>query len=128
MAGSTKKVGSAGRYGARYGGLARKKVAAVEAVQRAAHVCPSCGHEKVKRVSTGIWACRKCQYTFAGGAYVPNTGAGRGATKALRGVTEKLIRGADEEQPIAAPSEVAEAVDQLEPQDLGLEEDEESED
>jgi large subunit ribosomal protein L37Ae len=92
MANSTKKVGSAGRYGARYGGLARKKIAAVESVQRAKHECPSCGAERVQRTDTGIWACRKCNHTFAGGAYLPQTGAGRGVKKTLRGITEKLLR------------------------------------
>jgi large subunit ribosomal protein L37Ae len=97
MAQSTKKVGSAGRFGARYGGLARKKVATIERVQRAKHTCSACGADAVRRVSTGIWECRKCGHTFAGGAYMPQTGSGRGAQKALRGITEKLVRGASEE-------------------------------
>ncbi len=95
MPGSTKKVGSAGRYGARYGSLARKKVAAVERVQRARHPCPRCGHEAVRRTDTGIWSCRKCDYTYAGGAYTPQTGSGQGARKALRGITDKLSRSDD---------------------------------
>lgn len=93
MAQSTKKVGSAGRFGARYGGLARKKVATIERVQKAKHTCISCGAEAVRRIHTGIWECRKCGFQFAGGAYVPQTGAGRGAQKALRGITDKLVRG-----------------------------------
>ncbi len=93
MAASTKKAGAAGRFGARYGGLARKKVATIERVQRAKHECPSCGADRVKRSSTGIWSCRKCNHTFAGGAYTPQTGAGRGANKTLRGITDKLVRG-----------------------------------
>jgi large subunit ribosomal protein L37Ae len=86
-----KKVGSAGRFGPRYGGLARRTVAAVEKVQRAAHPCNRCGHVSVYRIHTGIWECQKCSYQFAGGAYVPQTGAGQGAEKALRGVQEKLL-------------------------------------
>lgn len=97
MAQSTKKVLSAGRYGARYGGLARKKIAAVERVQHTKHACTSCGAEAVKRVSTGIFECRKCDYTFAGGAYVPSTGAGRGAGKTLRAINDKLVSAADQE-------------------------------
>lgn len=93
MAASTKKAGAAGRFGARYGGLARKKVATIERVQRAKHECPSCGAQKVQRTDTGIWACRKCDHTFAGGAYTPQTGAGRGARKALKGINDKLVRG-----------------------------------
>ena len=95
MAQSTKKVGPAGRFGARYGGLARKQVATVERVQRAKHTCPSCGHEKVQRVHTGIWSCRKCSFEFAGGAYVPTTGSGQGARKALKAATDRLNRSED---------------------------------
>ncbi len=99
MAASTKKVGAAGRYGARYGALARKQVATIERVQRAKHTCTRCGAASVRRAGTGIWSCRKCSHTFAGGAYTPLTGAGRGATKALRGITDKLVRAAEEENP-----------------------------
>src|SRR5207253_684027 len=72
----TKKAGTAGRFGARYGGLARKQVATIEKVQKAAHPCERCGHASVFRESTAIWTCRKCGFSFAGGAYVPQTGAG----------------------------------------------------
>ncbi len=96
MVASTKKLGPAGRYGARYGSLARKQVATVERVQRAKHACNQCGAHAVRRVGTGIWRCRKCGDEFAGGAYVPQTGAGRGAQKALRGINDKLVRGAAE--------------------------------
>lgn len=92
MAASTKKVGSAGRYGTRYSALGRKQVATIERVQRAKHRCQQCGHEAVVRQGTGLWSCRKCDYTFAGGAYTPQTGAGRGAQKALKGIGDKLVR------------------------------------
>ena len=98
MVASTKKLGPAGRLGARYGSLARKQVATVERVQRAKHVTTQCGAQNVSRISTGIWGCRKCGDEFAGGAYIPTTGAGRGATKALRGINDKLVRGAAEEE------------------------------
>ena len=84
MAKRTKKIGSAGRFQARYGVLTRKLVKNIEAVQRAKHVCPSCGHRKVRRVSAGIWRCRKCGATFAGGAYVPQTDMGRNVERTLR--------------------------------------------
>ncbi len=90
-----KKGGAAGRYGARYGTLARKQVATVEAVQRKLHPCVSCGAIAVRRIHTGIWECRKCDYQFAGGAYTPQTGAGMGAKKTLKGITDKLSRSED---------------------------------
>jgi len=123
MAASTKKAGSAGRFGARYGGLARKKVATIERVQRAKHECPSCGADKVRRVSTGVWACRKCDHTFAGGAYTPQTGSGRGAKKTLRGITDKLVRG---EQAIASDEALA-ALAAQEAEEAETDEDEEQE-
>ena len=87
----TKKVGSAGRFGPRYGGVMRKAVATIEKVQKAAHPCSQCGAMSVYRDGTAIWSCVKCGYTFAGGAYTPSTGAGQGATQALRAVQEKLL-------------------------------------
>lgn len=67
----TKKVGVTGRFGARYGVKPRNELAAVLSVKGRAYECPSCKHMAVKRVSRGIWRCRKCDLTFAGGAYTP---------------------------------------------------------
>jgi large subunit ribosomal protein L37Ae len=67
----TKKVGSAGRFGSRYGRRIRHRVAEIEKKQKSWHKCPFCHKQKVKRVSTGIWSCRKCGIKFAGKAYVP---------------------------------------------------------
>jgi large subunit ribosomal protein L37Ae len=96
---ATKKVGSAGRFGPRYGGVMRKQVATIEKVQKAAHPCERCGAVAVYREGTAIWRCQKCSHTFAGGAYSPSTGAGQGAQQALRAVQEKLLNpAADNEQ------------------------------
>lgn len=115
MVRTTKKLGPAGRFGARYGSLARKQVATVERVQRKKHVCLKCGAHAVSRLHTGIWQCRKCDHQFAGGAYVPQTGAGRGARKALRGIGDRLIRGQAMEEEISfhALVEEEEAADEL---------------
>ena len=85
MAKRTKKVGTAGRFQSRYGVRARTRVRDVERQQRAKHLCPSCGHQSVQRVGTGIWKCRKCDTTFAGGAYIPKTEAGQNIEKMLKG-------------------------------------------
>jgi len=66
---ATKKVGSAGRFGARYGKKIRKKIADIEAKQKAWHKCPYCSKFKVKRVSSGIWKCKSCSSKFTGKAY-----------------------------------------------------------
>jgi large subunit ribosomal protein L37Ae len=88
MAKRTKKVGSAGRYQARYGVRARTRVRTVEMAQREKHICPSCGHDRVRRVGTSIWQCGKCKVRFAGGAYFPRTESGQNVEKILRGEIE----------------------------------------
>jgi large subunit ribosomal protein L37Ae len=85
MAKRTKKVGSVGRFQARYGVRARTRIRNVEVQQRAKHICPSCGHKTVKRLGTSIWQCRKCGNKFAGGAYLPKTEAGQNVEKMLKG-------------------------------------------
>lgn len=74
--GRTKKVGPVGRFGARGGATVRKKRAAIEKNLKVYHECPYCLSRAVKRVSVGIWRCRKCGYTFAGAAYTPRTKLG----------------------------------------------------
>ncbi len=106
MVATTKKLGPAGRYGARYGALARKQVATVERIQRAKHACDRCGAEAVVRIHTAIWECRKCNFQFAGGAYLPVTGPGRGAKKALKGIGDKLIRGEQVDETVSFHAQV----------------------
>ena len=85
-----KVAGSAGRFGPRYGRLTRKRVSQIEKGSRMRHVCPRCDQEAVRREGTGIWACRKCGFKFAGGAYVPETPAMR---IAARGIERSLQKG-----------------------------------
>lgn len=82
----TKKVGVTGKFGARYGVKAKNKYRKIEEKQRKYHVCPNCGHLKLKREGTAIWTCRKCGAKFAGGAYVPQTDTGAEVKKTIRGV------------------------------------------
>jgi large subunit ribosomal protein L37Ae len=69
----TKKIGSAGRLGPRYGTKIRKLVVDVERRLRQDHKCPSCGAAKVNRTGASIWGCRRCGAKFAGAAYTPST-------------------------------------------------------
>ncbi|MGC8644877.1 MAG: 50S ribosomal protein L37ae [Thermoplasmata archaeon] len=71
MARKTKKVGSAGRFGPRYGSTVKKRWLEMENLRKASYVCPRCHHVSVKRVHPGIWACRKCGFEFVGDAYSP---------------------------------------------------------
>lgn len=87
--GRTKKAGRAGRFGARYGVTIRQRVAKIEANMKILHKCPSCQTKAVRRLSTGIWTCRKCGHTYTGGAYVPATDA----QKILRSFRERSESG-----------------------------------
>lgn len=65
----TKKVGSAGRFGSRYGKRIRQRIIDVEKKQRGWQKCPYCNKVRAKRVSVGIYQCKKCESKFTGKAY-----------------------------------------------------------
>ncbi len=69
--GRKKEVGSAGRFGPRYGKKVRKIVSSIEKIQKQRNICPKCNMPYVKRVAKGIWECKKCKIKFAGLAYMP---------------------------------------------------------
>ncbi len=100
----TKKVGVAGRYGVRYGVRTRKAVAAVLDTKARSYECPQCKHVAVRRVSTGIWKCRKCDLTFAGGAYTPGATIAGAPTEAA---IEEAVEGelGEGEEAVAAEEE-----------------------
>jgi len=64
----TSLLGSAGRFGVRYGQSVKRRIAAIELIQRKKQKCLFC-NGRAKRVSKGIWKCKKCGKTFAGHAY-----------------------------------------------------------
>jgi large subunit ribosomal protein L37Ae len=67
--GRTKKVGIAGKYGARYGIKIRSKIVRVE--EKKTKECPYCKKKALKRTASGIWECRRCNAKFAGGTHIP---------------------------------------------------------
>jgi large subunit ribosomal protein L37Ae len=79
----TKKVGSTGRYGARYGAKLRRRVLDIEKKANEPVRCPSCATKALKRQAVGLWKCNKCDLLFAGGAYVPFTEAGKASKRAI---------------------------------------------
>ena len=85
----TKKVKSTGRFGVRYGARLRKRVREVESTSKTQHRCPKCPMFKVRKVSVGIWNCRKCNHTFTGGAWQPLTNSGKRAISTIRQIEER---------------------------------------
>jgi large subunit ribosomal protein L37Ae len=79
-----KKVGPAGSFGARYGTVARRRYSEVIAEMRVPHECPRCHVRAVRRLTVGVWSCRKCGVKFAGGAYLPTTKLGNISKRAAR--------------------------------------------
>src|SRR2546426_1067477 len=71
MARRTRKAGIVGRFGPRYGVRIRRRVQEIEEGLKGRHTCPRCAAISVCRKSTGVWACRRCGYVFAGGGPGP---------------------------------------------------------
>jgi len=69
MTSKLKKTKSAGRFGARYGKRAKASIIAIEQKQRKKQKCPFCSKKGVKRVSKGVWNCKKCGKKFASDVY-----------------------------------------------------------
>ena len=91
MTKGTKKVGVCGKYGTRYGSSLRKRMKKIEVTQHAKYLCSFCGKTSVKREAVGIWKCRACKKTVAGGAWVMSTTAAlttRSTTRRLREMVE----------------------------------------
>jgi large subunit ribosomal protein L37Ae len=84
MAEQQGRTGSAGRFGARYGRVARRRVAEIEADMNADHTCPECGEARVDRQGTGIWQCNDCGYKYTGGTYRPETPGGKTVRRSIR--------------------------------------------
>lgn len=80
MSDQENKVGSAGRFGARYGRVARRRVAQIEEEMESSTV----DGDDVKRVGTGIWINEETGEKFAGGAYKPETPAGQTVNRSIR--------------------------------------------
>ena len=85
----TKKVGPTRGLGSRYGSMVRKRYIKIVEEMRKPHKCPQCDLPKVKRESVGLWKCKRCGYTFTGGAYTPTTKIGIVARRAAKGKVQE---------------------------------------
>ena len=57
------------RFGSRYGKKVRDRLKAVERLAKRKYKCPKCHNIQARRVSTGIFQCKKCSAKFTGKAY-----------------------------------------------------------
>jgi len=87
MGRKTKKVGMARGLGTRYGSTLRKRYVKVVTEAKRTHRCPQCSAVAVRRESVGVWNCRKCGLTFAGGAYTPVTKLGVVAKRQVKSLS-----------------------------------------
>ncbi|KAJ2663680.1 60S ribosomal protein L43 [Coemansia sp. RSA 1200] len=88
MAKRTKKVGITGKYGTRYGSSLRKQIKKMEITQHARYTCSFCGKESIKRTAVGIWKCKGCSKTIAGGAWTVQTNAATTTSSTIRRLRE----------------------------------------
>ncbi|HDQ06909.1 MAG TPA: 50S ribosomal protein L37ae [Candidatus Bathyarchaeota archaeon] len=87
MGRKTKKVGMTRGLGTRYGSTVRKRYVKVVTEAKKTYKCPQCGSESVRRESVGVWNCKKCDITFAGGAYTPVTKLGVVAKRQVKSLS-----------------------------------------
>jgi len=84
----TKKLGVVGKYGTRYGASLRKQIKKIEITQHAKYTCLFCGKDSVKRAAVGIWKCKACRKTVAGGAYTLGTSTAATVRSTIRRLRE----------------------------------------
>ena len=66
---AVKIAGNRGRFGTRYGKSTRDKIARAESSVRKSRKSPFTNTNSVRRVSAGIWYCKKSGIKFTGKAY-----------------------------------------------------------
>ena len=87
----TQKVGITGKYGTRYGAKLRKQVKAIEILQRTKYTCPFCGKNSVRRAAVGIWKCKACRRSIAGGAWEFSTTAAQTARSTINRLKKDAV-------------------------------------
>ena len=84
MAKRIQEGGAAAGFVARDGVSGRRNAGSAVARRSRKYTCRVCQYQKVERQSVGIWSCKKCDHTFAGGAWEPFTRASDANNRILR--------------------------------------------
>jgi large subunit ribosomal protein L37Ae len=80
-----RKTGLGGGLATRYGTAPRRRYIDILTRMRRPHECPQCQTRAARRLSVGLWECRRCGFQFAGGAYAPFTKIGDAARRYAKG-------------------------------------------
>ena len=106
-----RKTRLGGGLSTRYGTAPRRRHIDILVRLRKKHECPKCKVRATRRLSVGLWQCRRCGNQFTGGAYIPFTKVGEIAKRAAASATSMIspsesmeeettsISEADSEQP-----------------------------
>lgn len=97
------KLGSASRFGPRYGTPLKQVVREIEKTQKTRQICPQCGRKSLKRKGYSVWVCKKCDAKVAGGAYEPQTGMGK--------LVERIVKKSEKYEEIAEEVKKTEALE-----------------
>ena len=97
MGRKTKKVGIAGKFGARYGSVVRQRWKALTDQQKGIQKCPKCeSRTRNMRGTVGVWKCKKCGTKFSGGAWAPSTDRGRQSHRIAARLKRELAESGNE--------------------------------
>jgi large subunit ribosomal protein L37Ae len=85
-----RKTRLGGGLSTRYGTAPRRRHIDILVRLRKKHECPKCKVRAARRLSVGLWQCRRCGNQFTGGAYSPFTKVGEIAKRAAASATSMI--------------------------------------
>jgi large subunit ribosomal protein L37Ae len=85
-----RKTRLGGGLATRYGTAPRRRHIDILVRLRKKHECPKCKVRAARRLSVGLWQCRRCGNQFTGGAYFPFTKVGEVAKRAAASATSMI--------------------------------------
>jgi large subunit ribosomal protein L37Ae len=77
------------RFHVRGGAKWRKVHTKIYKAKNAKYACPACSKHSVERIGVGLWKCKSCSASFAGGAYELSTPVGRLSQRLISDLNKK---------------------------------------